>query len=203
VGQRLAFFIDYQNVHLIGHGRFAPPGTPVHRTVVHPLLLAERLAGKRREQGDVELVRVFRGRPNPEWQPVLASVNDAQTDNWERDPRVSVLRRDLNYRGWPALPPQEKGVDVALAVDLIETALLGQYDDGIVFSCDTDLLPAIEVAFRRTPPRIEIASWRGARPLWFPEGLASTPRRYLPFCHFLDADDFGAVRDRTQYRAGP
>jgi hypothetical protein len=145
---------------------------------------------------------VFRGRPNPNRQPVPAAANDAQTAAWERDPRVTVLRRDLNYRGWPQLPPQEKGVDVALAVDLIENALLDRYDVGVVFSGDTDLLPAIEVAFRRTPPRIEIASWRGARPLWFSEGLAASPRRYLPYCHFLDADDFDAVRDRTGYHPG-
>jgi len=71
--------------------------------------------------GDARLVRVFRGRPNPNRQPVPAAANDAQTAAWERDPRVTVQRRDLNYRGWPQLPPQEKGVDVALAVDLIET----------------------------------------------------------------------------------
>jgi hypothetical protein len=96
---------------------------------------------------------------------------------------------------WPAQAPQEKGVDVALAVDLIETALLSSYDVGIVFSGDTDLLPAIEVAFRRTPPHIEIACWRGARPLWFPDGLAANPPRYLPYCHFLDKDDFEATLD--------
>ena len=50
-------------------------------------------------------------------------------------------------------------MDVALAVDLIESALLGPYDAAVVFSTDTDLLPAVETAFRRTPARIEVASW--------------------------------------------
>lgn len=85
---------------------------------------------------------------------------------WERDQRVRVVRRDLNYRGWPDIPPREKGVDVALAIDLVESALLGQYDVAVVFSCDSDLLPAM---------------------------------KYLPYCHFLNADDFNAVRDRTDY----
>jgi hypothetical protein len=163
--------------------------------------VGQLIVRKRRIPSELVAVRAFRGRPNPNRQPVPAAANDVQTAAWGRDRRVTVIRRDLNYRGWPALPPQEKGVDVALAVDLIEGALLGQFDVAVVFSGDSDLLPAIEVAFRRTPPRIEIACWRGAKPLWFPEGLAAKPPRYLPYCHFLDAADFEAVRDRTNYRA--
>jgi len=142
---------------------------------------------------------VFRGRPNPQHHPTATAANDAQTSGWERDPRVSVTRRDLNYRGWPEHPPREKGVDVALAVDLIESALLDRFDVAVVFSADSDLLPAVEVAFRRTPRRIEIASWTGAKPLWFPEYLAATPRRFLPYCHFLAETDFEDVRDRGHY----
>lgn len=39
-----------------------------------------------------------------------------------------MIRRQLNYRGWPNMPPQEKGIDVALAVDLIHLAIRRQYD---------------------------------------------------------------------------
>lgn len=80
--------------------------------------------------------------------------------------------------------------------------MLGEYDAAVVFTCDTDLLPAIEMAFRRTPPNIEMACWVGAKPLWFAKGLAQTPKRYLPYCHFLNETDFEAVRDRTDYMAG-
>lgn len=78
-----------------------------------------------------------------------------------------MIHRDLNYRGWPEHPPREKGVDVALAIALVESAMLNEYDVAIVFSGDTDLIPAVEMAFRRTTPRVEIAAWSGARPLWF------------------------------------
>lgn len=152
--------------------------------MIHPVLLGQRVMSGRRLGGELAGVRVFRGRPNPERRATLTAANDAQAAEWGRDPRVAVIRRDLNYRGWPATPPQEKGVDVALAVDLIEMALIGRYDVGVVFSCDTDLLPAIEVAFRRTPLQVEVACWRGARPLWFPQELAAQPRRYLPYCTF-------------------
>ncbi len=129
----------------------------------------------------------------------MTGANDAQTAAWERDPRVKVVRRDLNYRGWPDHPPREKGVDVALAIDLVESAMLNQYDAAVIFTSDTDLLPAVEMAFRRTEPRIEIACWAGAKPLWFAAGLSALPKKYLPYCHFLSKAEFLAVRDTTDY----
>jgi NYN domain len=129
---RLAVFLDYQNVHLTAHGLYGRPGAPVETSLVHPLRIAERIVAKRRIASNVVSVRVVRGRPNPEHHPIPAAANDAQTAAWERDRRVRVFRRPLNYRGWPEHPPREKGVDVALAVDLIESALLGQYDAAVV-----------------------------------------------------------------------
>jgi uncharacterized LabA/DUF88 family protein len=41
---------------------------------------------------------------------------------------------------------QEKGVDVGLAVDIVKDALLGQVDKVVLFSSDTDLIPAILAA---------------------------------------------------------
>ena len=195
----MAVFIDYQNIHLGACERFASPGQPVHESLVHPLAVAERIAAKRsrRFPSEVTSVRVFRGRPNPEYQPKPTAANDAQTAVWERDPRVQVTRRDLNYRGWPDQKPREKGVDVALAICLVHTALRHEYDVAVVFSNDTDLIPAVELAYYDTKPKVEIAAWTGAKPLWFPAGLSE--RRYLPFCHFLNAEDFNAVRDQRAY----
>jgi uncharacterized LabA/DUF88 family protein len=199
VPEQVAVFIDYQNVHMAAHGLFGGVGDPPERSLVHPVRLSERLVEARKIDSELTSIRIFRGRPNPEHHPIPTAANDAQTAAWERDRRVRVTRRDLNYRGWPAVPPREKGVDVALAIDLVESALLREYDAAIVFTSDTDLLPALEMAFRRTDPRIEIASWVGAKPLWFAEGLAARPRRYLPYCHFLNEQDFAAVRDTTDY----
>lgn len=125
------------------HPGLVPSGTvltPRHETLIHPLALAERLIAQRPRPGRLAMVRVFRGRPNPNRHPVPAAANDAQTARWERDPRVTVIRP-------------------------------------------------------RHPPHVEIARWRGARPLWFPDGLAARPPRYLPYCHFLDKDDFEASLD--------
>lgn len=126
----------------------------------------------------------------------------AQTAAWERaDPRLRVIRRELKYRGWPEHPPREKGVDVALAIALVESALLNEYDVAIVFSSDTDLIPVVEMAFHRTTPNIEIAAWSGAKPLWFPTEMAAGRR--LPWCHFLGERDVDAVRDLAIYIPKP
>ena len=121
---KVAVFLDYQNVHLMAHGLFMQYGTPVQDALVHPLRVAERLVAKRRDDNELVSVR--------------------------EDPRVQVTRRDLNYRGWPDHPPREKGVDVALAIALVESAMLNEYDVVIVFSGDTDLIPAVQITFRRT-----------------------------------------------------
>lgn len=43
-----AVIIDYQNIHLTAHDCFAPPGTPKHETLIHPLLFAEQVMERRR-----------------------------------------------------------------------------------------------------------------------------------------------------------
>ena len=44
----VAVIIDYQNIHLTAHDCFAPPGTPKHETLIHPLLFAEQVMKRRR-----------------------------------------------------------------------------------------------------------------------------------------------------------
>jgi len=46
--ERIAVFLDYQNVHLTAHGLFAAYGTPVEKMLVHPAKIAERIVQERR-----------------------------------------------------------------------------------------------------------------------------------------------------------
>ncbi|MEV0048492.1 NYN domain-containing protein [Nocardia rhamnosiphila] len=197
MADRIAVFLDYQNVHMSARDQFHPYGTPAQESLVHPLRVAESVVARRRYPSELAAVRVFRGRPNPEHQQKLTAANDAQTAAWGRDPRVQITRRDLNYRGWPEQPPREKGVDVALSIGLVECALAKEFDTLVVFSGDTDLLPALELVYYRTDTRLEIAAWSGAKPLWFPEELAK--QRRMPYCHFLAEPEFETCRDLTPY----
>jgi len=196
VAPRVMVFIDYQNVHLSGHEIFCMREAPLEDCLVHPLRLAELLVDRRAPGGTLEQVRVYRGRPNPQHQPVLAGYNDRQTSAWIRDPRVTVLRRMLRYPrdyGQPGCVerPREKGVDVHLAVDLVRLGLQRENDVAILCSRDTDLVPALEAVRDLHGPHVEVATWKGqsrlrlpGRPLW---------------CHSLTQQDWDAVRDRTPY----
>jgi uncharacterized LabA/DUF88 family protein len=196
--ERVAVFLDYENVHRTGHQLYASVGQPKYDTVVDPVKIAEVVVAKRRTAGELTSIRVFRGRPVPEFQSKPASANDLQAAAWVLDNRVQLKRRDLKYefdadRKW--VSAREKGIDVALAVSLVEGSLKEQFDVAIVFSCDTDLLPAVELAYRDTAAHIEVACWSGSKPLWFPEGLRMSPPRRMPYCHFLSQQDFLDCRD--------
>ena len=81
---------------------------------------------------------------------------------------------EISSTWWPEHPPREKGIDVALAIDLVHSALREEYVVAVVFTNDTDILPAVELAFYETEPRIEIAAWQGAKPLWFPAEISES-----------------------------
>lgn len=94
-------------------------------------------------------------------------------------------RRQLAYRGWPKVPPVEKGIDVKLAVDLIHAAMSQRYDALVLFSSDTDLIPAIELA-AEIGAMVEVACWDGAKPL-------RIPRTGGPRCHYLTQSEWRSV----------
>lgn len=69
---RTVVIIDYQNVHLTGHGLFtASKYLPKHEALIDPLHFANQL---------------------------IIARNQAQKSQWERDRRVSVHLRPLKYR---------------------------------------------------------------------------------------------------------
>ena len=72
------------------------------------------------------------------------------------------------------------GIDV----DLMHLAFRGQYDALVLFSGDTDLLPALEAIVNLRLVHVEVACWAGSKPLRFP---GSTPPR--PWCHSLSMAD--------------
>lgn len=182
-------FLDFQNVHLTGHGLFGGGSEP-YRCVPNPSRSGDLIASRRKRNSVATAIRVYRGQPSPQHQPIPAAANDAQAADWTRDPRVQVTPRQLNYRDWPNHPPQEKGIDVALAVDLMHLALRGQHNALVLFSSDTDLLPALESIVDLRLRHVEVACWAGFKPLRFPGS-----RPPLPYCHFLGKQDWNATVD--------
>jgi hypothetical protein len=96
---------------------------------------------------------------------------------------------------------REKGIDVALALDLVTMATDDAYDLAIVMSCDHDLAPAVErvIAWRATRgegPEVAVASWKkdyGKSPrMWVSKG-------HSVCCHWLDRETYWGVTDERNY----
>jgi len=181
---RAAVVIDYQNVHLTGHGRFdSTRFGPKHDALVDPLHFANQLIqvrnSRQREGHDPAVLRwvdVYRGEPSVDHESKAHARNQAQKAHWERDNRVSVTLRPLKYRyrrdasgrpirdaatgiKIPSGPPQEKGVDVLCALALVRRALSTDVDLVILASHDSDLVPAIDEVLRLGTARVETFSW--------------------------------------------
>lgn len=191
---RVTVFIDYQNTHFSAHGLWCASGEPKHLCLIHPLRLAETLVAMRPQDGELTEVLVFRGRPNPRHEPTMAAYSDRQAAGWSRDTRVTVRRRALRYppdygREGCRDRPQEKGVDVELAVSLVASAIKEDWDVAILVSHDTDLLPAIDAA-AEVGKRVEVAAWSGSHRLKAPS---------IAYCHMLSREDFIAMRDHHDY----
>ena len=112
---------------------------------------------------------------------------------------VTVISRDLRYPpDWPRRSAEEKGIDVALAVDFLMMVARHGCDVGILFSSDTDLVPALEAVLELRPgdpPACEVAAW--AAPGGRPRSLSVRGASVRP--HLLSEVDFRAVADPTDY----
>lgn len=147
--------------------------------------------------GALVRVEVHRGIPSSSRDPVGFGANRRQAEAWKAEsPLVVAKLRPLRYpRNWPAEAPEEKGVDVELALNLVEAVTLKQCDVAILFTHDTDLVPAIDTAARlRGPSSIETASWTSdsAR-----QRLRS--KEHAVYHHDISESVYDRVADATQY----
>src|SRR5581483_4420414 len=139
-------FIDYQNVYRGARRAFHHPSEPHWMGQFSPLLIGLRLAELSRFDRYLTQVRVYRGKPDQNRDPKGHAAVERQIAAWARAPEVRVITRPLKYPpGWPhqgaGLRPQEKGIDVALALDFAIMAAQNEFDIGVMFSTDTDLKP--------------------------------------------------------------
>ncbi|MHA6797542.1 NYN domain-containing protein (plasmid) [Pseudonocardia bannensis] len=191
---RVAVFIDYSNVQRSALSVFHAYGTSESRGQVDPLITAQLLVSRRHRPSRLVEVSVYRGQPGLREQPGAAAASARQASLWQQDPRVRVKQLPLTYASQRGHPPQEKGIDVSLAIDLV-CADGRDYDVAILFSRDRDLLPAVQAVHRRRAVHLEVATWEGTSRLRLPEGN-------LPWCHYLDDADYRAVADSRRYLTG-
>ncbi len=195
MSRRVALFIDYQNVYKGARETFHERRSPSSWGQVFPRAMGELICSLPQPADDRELVdvRVCLGRPSQQQDARGYAAGRRQIAVWEKQ-GVTVVPRTLRYR--PGLPPEEKGIDVSLAIDFVAGAVDGAFDVGIIFSTDTDLVPALEFVLKR--PRLnvipEVAAWWGDG-----ANAALAVSGSSVWCHRLTEEHYQRVRDRHVY----
>lgn len=195
---RIVVFVDAQNAYRGARTAFFTPSEHHTAGQVDPVALGQLICdrGQADRERRLESVRIYTGRPSATRDPRSYSAHMKQCAEWERRGAV-VIWRNLRYPPIHAQGrPEEKGIDVALAVDLVAGAIDDAYDIGVIMSTDTDLKPALEYVVGKFhgAKRCEVAAWKGGS-----RRLDIEQARL--WCHFLDAADYDLVRDPTDYNA--
>lgn len=198
----VAVYIDWQNIYNAARRAFGLTGEVSEEGQVSPYRIAQVLAAGNGREANGELVRVeiHRGLPNSSKDPVGYGANRRQSVAWMREneevviPRLRPLRYPANY---PDEPPEEKGVDVQLALAAVEHTISAPplCDVAVIFSHDTDLIPVVQTITRLTSDgHVETASWVSET---YSGRLRVKGARI--FHHGLTRDVYEAVRDPVNY----
>jgi uncharacterized LabA/DUF88 family protein len=204
---RVLVFIDGQNVYkacerLYKHGR------------CHPLLLADQVTAGRKLIG----VRYYSGVHDPS----IDSAGRSKTDlrhNLMRRTGITVVERKLRYRWeWgfdpkslpnpmnnigttmqttvrPFQRAREKGIDLAIGLDVVDLALSDHMDVAVILSSDNDLCEAArsthDVTIKQSRVSVEAALFNEARkPILM---------QHYDYTHQLKYADFDQARDSFDY----
>ena len=197
---RLAVFIDYQNAYCGARQAFGVNGSDHHVVgQFDPIKLSRLIAARQPNYPGATLRRlvqawVYRGMPSSTKSPTGHRAAYRQVSRWrsvssDSGLQMKICTRPLDYRTGR---PREKGIDVQLALDLAFGAADGDFDVVVLFSGDSDLLPALERA-DSYGVACESASWAGG-------GRRLTNKDYIRWGHSLRQHDYDQAHDPFDYR---
>ncbi|MCH8009447.1 MAG: NYN domain-containing protein [Chloroflexi bacterium] len=196
MAKRVIVFIDEQNVYKAARRAFFEEHAPIRQGNFFPMKLANLLCSRLpigvKQERVIKEVRVYTAMPSSAVDPRSYVPHSRRCESW-KEAGLTVIDRPLKYpRG--NTPGEQKGLDVALAVDFVTLAIDDEYDIGIMFSTDTDLKPALEFVVPRASPEAEVACWwsTSAESYLSVSGLAI-------WSHRLTEDDYKSVCDYTDY----
>ena len=198
MGARVAVFIDWQNSYKTAREAFGLTNLPNEHGNYSPYRIARRLAAGNGRDAAGALVRVeiHRGLPSSSRDSIGFGACRRQSTAWMRENRDVVIPRlrPLRYPREPDEPPVEKGVDVQLALGAVEQIVADACDVAVIFSNDTDLVPAVETIRRlRGRVAVETAAWQSEQ---YSFRLRPKPAVYH---HALSERDFIAAETCVNY----
>jgi len=194
--RKLVLFIDDKNIYKGARHGFFDDSFPHYYGQINPIELGKLLC-LRPPNGTsrfLHQVRMYTGSPDASKQPQAYAAHTKQCNAW-RSLGVEVITRILRYPpDWPKSKAEQKGVDVALAVDFVALAIDKEYEIGVIASTDTDLKPALEYIKKKCKNQCqaEVLAWKSAK---------AKSRLYVfgVWCHWLDNNDYNVVCDLVDY----
>lgn len=196
--EKLTLFIDDKNIYHEARRAFFTDTDPHYYGQIKPIELGQLICTRSlpSHMRKLHQVRIYTGAPDATKEPKTYSAHVKQRAIWEKA-GAEVISRTLRYPyDWPSSKAEQKGVDVALAVDFVALAIDGEYDVGVIASVDSDLKPALEYVKRKCNDRchIEVTSWNN--PLKRSRLSISGCNIW---CHWLEKTDFDSIADLNDY----
>ena len=186
---RVLVQFDGQNLFHLAQYAWGP-GSPYHYASYDVEKLAQTLVAMTPGQ-TVEEVRFYTGVPDHATRPTLNRF-------WTNKLRHLRNQGIHVYRGRISAGGQEKGVDVSLALDLVQATYELRYDVAIIVSQDSDFGPAVRLAKEIAKGQGRTLEFESAFP--FEQGRVSP--RGVPGTRWvrLDQSTYDACQDPTDYR---
>lgn len=186
MGRPVVLYIDYENVR--NWQRHAFLSKPSDFNVIR---LGELLASRRNEESFLLSCHVYRGRPNKRLDQGRWNRYRKWSARHSQDDRFVLVSQDMKYTQVDGKSvPREKGVDVALAIDLVMHPFRFPECAAVLLSRDEDLRPALEAFVENAEglSPIEVATSKPLSRLY----LGSSLR---PWCHYISKEDFELIRE--------
>ena len=187
-------FMDGQNLYHLARAAWLSGVTYPTPPYAWPSYDVEKLANAlaAREQGrTLTEIRFYTGVPH-------RSIDQYWHDYWSN--KIRYLRNGgiYVYRGKVNRGGQEKGVDVSLALDLVQATHERRYDVAILVSQDSDFGPAVSLAKQVAASQNRMLTFESA----FPVGPGSRSRRGVPGTTWVPIDQamYDACLDPRDYR---
>lgn len=195
-GQRTTLFVDYQNMYRGARESFGWEAHGGQFGNFRPYSLGRQVV---REPGRVLAeVRIYTGVHTPQRNAAQHAQMQRRMEAWvaAAPDKVQVFPRSLRYG--QNRPPQEKGVDVELAIDLVSLAIDDKFDVVVLASTDTDLVPALQFVADRFPEKtIETLAYEAKE--GYEANAALDLSRGIVQRRSITESDFVRIADRTNF----
>lgn len=191
---RTLVLIDGQNLYHLAKEAWTPPSAGPSSPYAWPSYDVEKLAHAlvgRTPGRTLAEVRFYTGVPDRRVSPFWHGFWSSKLRHL-RNTGVYVYRGRVNSGG------QEKGVDVSLALDLVQATHEQRYDAAIIVSQDWDFAPAVRLAKTVARSQGRDLAFESA----FPVGPGSRFRRGVPGTDWAPIDRalYDECRDPRDYR---